>query len=182
MVNFKDLRNKRELTQAQLAEMVNVSENTIQNWESGKTRPKGDNLNQYLKALGIKDQAEMARVIGEIAAAAYGDDSEIVDNIPYFLFPEDSDIIEKIKGCSATAEELDMVGYEDYVSKRGSYARAERRTEGDHILEFAFFEKYGGFNATMKRLKEIKSRLGKLKLDALSFAYNNPNCAHLIKK
>ena len=68
MADLKELRIKMGLTQSELAEKVGVSENTIQNWENGKTMPKGDNLNQYLSALGIKDQAEMKRIVGEMPA------------------------------------------------------------------------------------------------------------------
>lgn len=39
-LDIKDLRTKLGLTQKQFAEMVGVSVNTIQNWESGGTIPK----------------------------------------------------------------------------------------------------------------------------------------------
>lgn len=39
-LDIKDLRTKLGLTQKQFAEMVGVSANTIQNWESGGTIPK----------------------------------------------------------------------------------------------------------------------------------------------
>ncbi len=39
-LNIKDLRTKLGLTQRQFAELVGVSVNTIQNWESGGTIPK----------------------------------------------------------------------------------------------------------------------------------------------
>lgn len=39
-LDIKNLRTKLGITQKQLAEMVGVSVNTIQNWESGGTIPK----------------------------------------------------------------------------------------------------------------------------------------------
>ena len=171
MADFKELRNKIGLTQSELAEKVGVSENTIQNWEGGKITPKGDNLKRYLRELGVTDHADMAK----IAAASYIGEVDDVDNIPYFLFEEGSIQIEKIKACSATAEELDMLGYEQYVTNyRGKYAKREMRTENRYPLEFSFFERYGGFNTTMKKLSDVKSRLGSLWIDALEYAEKNP--------
>lgn len=171
MADFKELRNKLGLTQAELAETVCVSENTIQNWENGKITPKGDNLKRYLRALGVTDFAEMAK----IAASSYIGETDEVDNIPYFLFEEDSAQIEKVKACSVSGEELDMLAYEQYVTNyRGKYAKRERREENRYPLEFSFFERYGGFNATMKKLADVKLRLGNLWLDALDYAEKNP--------
>lgn len=171
MADFKELRNKIGLTQSELAEKVGVSENTIQNWESGKITPKGDNLKRYLRELGVTDHAEMAK----IAATSYIGEVDEVDNIPYFLFEGGSAQVEKVKACSATGEELDMLGYEQYVTNhRGKYAKIEMRAENRFPLEFAFFERYGGFNATMKKLSDVKLRLGNLRTDALEYAEKNP--------
>lgn len=157
--------------EAELAETVCVSENTIQNWENGKITPKGDTLKRYLRALGVTDFAEMAK----IAASSYIGETDEEDNIPYFLFEEGSTQIEKVKACSVSGEELDMLAYEKYVTNyRGKYAKRERREENRYPLEFAFFERYGGFNATMKKLADVKSRLGNLRLDALDYVEKNP--------
>ena len=39
-LNIKELRKKMDITQKQLAEMVGVTTNTVQNWEAGGTIPK----------------------------------------------------------------------------------------------------------------------------------------------
>lgn len=178
MVDLKELRNRIGLTQLELSEKVGVSENTIQNWESGKTIPKGDNFKRYLDALEIKNPSERQNIAGEIAGASASDGEELVDNIPYFLFDEDSNVIKKIKKCYASAEELDMLGYAEYINYRGKYANREHRGDTRFPLEFAFFEKYGGFNATMKKLSDARSRLDRLYEDALTFAVNNPGCEY----
>ena len=49
MADFKELRKKQGLTQAQLADILDVSVNTVQNWERGRNLPSGENLNKYLK-------------------------------------------------------------------------------------------------------------------------------------
>ena len=174
MVDLKELRNRVGLTQLELSEKVGVSENTIQNWESGKTCPKGDNFKRYLDALEIKNKSERKRIAGEIAGSSASDSTEVIDNIPYFLFDEDSNEINRIKECYASAEDLDMLGYANYVSFRGKYANLERRGDARFLLEFAFFEKFGGFNATMKKLADSRSRLGGLYNDALEFGEKHP--------
>lgn len=177
MADFKELRKKHELTQAQLADILDVSVNTIQNWERGRNLPSGDNLNKYLKALGITNQVDITRIIGEISIANYNEENaETLGNVPTFLFADDSQEIILIRNCYATAEELDMLGYAEYVKWDSKYSRLERRGDTKFPLEFAFFEKYGGFNATMKKLSEARARLGRLRGDALEFAERNPGC------
>jgi len=177
MADFKELRKKQGLTQQKLAEKLDVTVNTIQNWEHGRNLPSGDNLNKYLKALGITNPVDVTRIVGEISTATYNEDCiDELGNVPTFLFADDSQELITIKQCYATAEELDMLGYADYISWNGRYAKADKRGEQRYQMEFAFFEKYGGFNATMKKLSEARRRLGRLRADALEFAVNNPGC------
>lgn len=171
MVDLKELRKKAGLTQEQLAEKVYVSVNTIQNWENKKTAPKGDNINKYLDALRIRNKDERNEIIAELNSVTYVDESDMIDNIPYFLFSEDSEQLDKIRECYATAEELDMLGYAYYVSGR-KYSNA--RNGVNWPLDFAFFEKYGGFNTTRKKMADVHNRLGKLYEDAIFFAEKNP--------
>lgn len=177
MADFKELRKKQKLTQAELAEMLDVTVNTIQNWEHGRNLPKGENLNKFLKALGITNQVDITRIVGEISTANYNVEStDDLGNVPAFLFDDDSKEALAIKQCYASAEELDMLGYAEYVKWNSKYSTIERRGDAKFPLEFAFFEKYGGFNATMKKLSEVRGRLGRLRGDALEFAERNPGC------
>ena len=178
MSNFKELRKKQGLTQAQLADILDVSVNTVQNWERGRNLPSGENLNKYLKALGITSQVDITRIVGEISTASYNDDSDTVGNIPAFLFAADSEIFRQIQNCFASAEELDMLGYAEYVSWNGRYSKIDRRGDARYPLEFAFFEKYGGYNATRKKMSEARKRLGRMYNDALTFAEQNPGCEY----
>ena len=133
-------------------------------------------MNQYLSALGIKSQAEMKRIAGEISVVSSMDEHEVIDNTPYFLFPEGSEQVERIRNCYASAEELDMLAYVDYVSWNGKYSKLERRGDTRYPLEFAFFERYGGYNATRKKISDARKRLGGLYSEALAFAEENPGC------
>jgi len=173
MVDFKALRKKCGLTQAELAEKVGVSENTIQNWESGKIIPKGENFNNYLRELRITDQAEVKRIFSNLTEASYIKNLETVDYVPYFLFDDKPEQVDKIKNCYASAQELDMLGYADYLIPKG---RAIGDVRIAFPMEFAFFEKHGGFNQTMKIMHEARLRLGRLVEDAINFAKENPGC------
>lgn len=51
--NIYELRKERGLTQEQLAEEVNVSRQTISNWELGETQPNPDQLILLSKSLNI---------------------------------------------------------------------------------------------------------------------------------
>lgn len=39
--NVKDIREKLRISQNEFAQMIGVSENTIQNWEQGRRKPLG---------------------------------------------------------------------------------------------------------------------------------------------
>lgn len=177
MADFKELRKKQKLTQAQLADILDVSVNTVQNWERGRNLPSGENLSKYLKALGITNQVDLARMVGEISTVSY-DDSDTVGNVPAFLFDANSETFKQIQNCFASAQELDMLGYAEYVSWNGRYSKIDRRGDARYPLEFAFFEKYGGYNATRKKMSEARKRLGRMYNDALTFAEQNPGCEY----
>lgn len=50
---IRDLRKNRGLTQAQLAERLGVSQQTIGQWETGKSSPKIQSINKLAQALGV---------------------------------------------------------------------------------------------------------------------------------
>lgn len=51
---IKEYRKKKNLTQAQLAELVNVDDKHISCIESGKNFPSADLLERFAKALGVE--------------------------------------------------------------------------------------------------------------------------------
>lgn len=53
MLNIKELREEKNLTQTQLAELIGVSMRTIQNWESGDKNITVSKLLKLNKALGV---------------------------------------------------------------------------------------------------------------------------------
>ena len=51
--NILDLRKKSGLSQEQLGEKVNVTRQTISNWELGETQPNPDQLKLLSQALNV---------------------------------------------------------------------------------------------------------------------------------
>ncbi len=52
----KNIRKLKKITQKQLAEQLNISENTIYNYESGKNKPNYNNREKIMKFLEIKEE------------------------------------------------------------------------------------------------------------------------------
>lgn len=50
---IKSLREKRKLTQKELAEQINVSDKTISKWETEKGLPDVSVIEELAKALGV---------------------------------------------------------------------------------------------------------------------------------
>lgn len=178
MTELKKLREKIKLTQEEVAIKMDVSVNTVQNWESGRNVPKLDVLNRLLKALGVSGANERANIIGRMVISNYNDENElnITEKLPYFLFEDQAEELEKVKLCMASSEELDMLAYVEYVRGMRRYKRFSDDIDIRFPLEFAFFEKYGGYNKTMNKINDVTKRLGSLKSDALKYALENPGC------
>ena len=51
--NIYNLRKSKKLSQEQLAEIVNVTRQTISNWELGETSPNPEQLKILSKALNV---------------------------------------------------------------------------------------------------------------------------------
>lgn len=51
-MRFKVLREKANLTQAQVAEALSIGQSTVSMWESGENLPRADKLPQLARLLG----------------------------------------------------------------------------------------------------------------------------------
>lgn len=54
MNGLKAIREKNHMTQAELAEKLNISRTTVTNWESGVNKPRADMLVTLSKLLHCK--------------------------------------------------------------------------------------------------------------------------------
>ena len=50
---LRKYRNKNEMSQPKLAELMGISRNTITNWENDKCRPEVDSIRELCTMLGI---------------------------------------------------------------------------------------------------------------------------------
>lgn len=84
MIKFSEfLKEKRaaaNLTQDKLAELMEVSPTSVQNWESGKNKPQKTKLSDLAKHLRI-ETVELE--------AAFNDDGEDFPNFPFFMFTDE---------------------------------------------------------------------------------------------
>lgn len=179
MVTLKELREKAGYTQDKISDELGVTTNTIQYWEKNNNISKNDLRNKILELYGFKTPEERAQIIGQLGIIGYEDRGQVQsDYFPTFIYEEDSEEYHKIMNCWASSEELDMLAYAEYMRKGSIVYGSKRKEEVNSIsmpMEFAFFEKYGGFNKTMHRLNEVRERLGNLLKDALEFALANPS-------
>ncbi|WP_432792134.1 helix-turn-helix domain-containing protein [Peptacetobacter hiranonis] len=53
---IKNIRKLKKITQKQLAEILNISENTIYNYESGKNKPNNSNREKIMNFLEIREE------------------------------------------------------------------------------------------------------------------------------
>ena len=75
-----DLRKKKGLTQAQLAEMLNISNKTISRWETGEGYPEVTLLSPLAKALGITVDELLAESAPEPDQSDQPENNEYVDD------------------------------------------------------------------------------------------------------
>jgi transcriptional regulator with XRE-family HTH domain len=94
----KEKRTEANLTQDQLAELMKVSLNSVQGWESGKYKTKKARLADLAKHLGV-DANELESV--------YNDDGEDFSNFPSFLYTDNQNEI--IKTLRLTPEHKELV-------------------------------------------------------------------------
>lgn len=94
----KEKRTEANLTQDQLAELMNVSLNSVQGWESGKYKTKKTRLADLAKHLGVEvDELE----------SAYNDDGEDFSNFPSFMYTDEQNEI--ISTLRLTPEHKELV-------------------------------------------------------------------------
>lgn len=79
-LNIKDLRQKLGITQKELAKMVGVSENTVQNWEYGRKIP--NTKHQILCALMEGKTLKTHQYYGGEGSEQFGESQSIVPLIP----------------------------------------------------------------------------------------------------
>lgn len=93
-VRLKNLRKQKDLTQDELAKMINVTKSTISYYKSGSRVPTVSNLYELARALNVSFDYLMGNDEFEVA-----DDSE-VKNYGMYMAKEEVEFIKEIRRYS----------------------------------------------------------------------------------
>lgn len=121
-VYISRLRSYSKITQEQLAEKMEVSKTTIQNWESGRTKVKPT----HLKRLAYLFNVPETKLIEELN---HDNDSVCKDIFPYFLIDGDDELIGIIKSLHLNLNQQELFGLIclycpdslEYISQQGIF-------------------------------------------------------------
>lgn len=152
---LKKLRDEANLTQEAVAAELSVSVNTVQNWERTGRITK-ESLHQLLDLYKVSSSKRDGVVL-----TIFGDDREVekenaVDNFPEFLFADRPDVVAAVRNAVLSADEMELFGYAYYMWNccGGEYGYGPKHWP----IEYAVFEKYGGYFATQKAIENIKEK------------------------
>lgn len=111
---LKKLRDEANLTQEAVATELNVTVNTVQNWERTGRITK-ESLHQLLDLYKVSSSKRDGVVL-----TIFGDDREVekenaVDNFPEFLFADRPDVVATVRNAVLSAEEMELFGYAYYM-------------------------------------------------------------------
>ena len=144
---LKSLREKENVTQEFVADKLNVSVNSVQNWErNDKMQP--ETLHQLLDLYKV-DKATRDSTVLSIFGRNEESEEDPVDNFPYFLFQDRPDIIKAAQETVLSVEEMELFGYSCYVEK--TYRKK---------YNYFDFKEFGGYFNSMKMIGNIKSKIG----------------------
>jgi transcriptional regulator with XRE-family HTH domain len=68
MIELRDLRRRRFMTQKDLAEKVGVAYQTIQTWENGTAQPRLRHIPRLAEVLGVPAEELLEALEGKVAA------------------------------------------------------------------------------------------------------------------
>lgn len=141
--NFgKKLRQARlnaNFTQEKIADKMNVSVTSIQNWESGKTNIRDSRLKELSEFYNISLSTLIKDKFGSL-------DEDIKDNFPYFLFDDNTNKIINTLHLSLIQQELFSMLYiydAEYLHKK--YMDSDMLTLREDLkkLSYEFINKIG---------------------------------------
>lgn len=97
------LRNYSKMTQEQLAEQMEVSKTTIQNWENGRTKVKSAHLKKLAYLFNVSETVLISELNRD-------NDSMRNDNFPYFLIDDDEELTGIIKSLHLNLNQQELFG------------------------------------------------------------------------
>ncbi len=142
---FREMSNK---TQEELADQMGVSVGTIQNWESGRTLISAPQFHIFCDKCNITNDNRNKALLELFGKQQTAEKTDEKDNFPYFLFEEETDLIERARDLTLSEEEMELFGYDFYMSHFT-----------DKPLDYAIFKDHGGFFRTKGMIDDIENRL-----------------------
>lgn len=153
---LKKLREINGFTQEEVAEKMEVTVNTIQNWERSNKVPKGDDLNRLLDLYEADNNTREKVILGMYNKKSECVCDEETDNFPHFLFEKNFPKTDQaVRNIILNKEEIDLFGYLFYLSKE-VYTYKDIYSH----LEYNVFNKFGGYFRTNNILKNIRLKTG----------------------
>ncbi len=100
---IRSLRSYSKMTQEQLAEKMEVSRPTIQNWESGRTKVKPENIKKLAYLFNVPETDLLSELNRD-------NDFMRNDRFPYFLLEHDEQLIGIIKSLHLNLNQQELFG------------------------------------------------------------------------
>ena len=155
------LRDEAGMTQEAVANMMDVSVNTIQNWERCDRMPT-EQMDKLFRLYGIRKERRQ-KIVDEMI---FGRDNEEdgPDNFPSFLFPDHPEYHETAKRIVFDEKEMELFGYCEYLDRGdgddccGIGYRYRPGTK-PKATEYHVFEKFGGVFSTLAMKAEIYEKV-----------------------
>lgn len=172
---LKRLRNAAKLTQEQVAEKLEVSTNTVQNWENGRNKIGNKKLHKLLDLYEV-DSETRKRVVEEL----YGQDPVIVKpktyTFPENLFdPDFIDTVRKLEALELNMEEMDILVYCYWTKDKVFFNKELELRDRTCKFKYTFFRAHGGMSQALSKIQKLDQRLeaipGNVE-DTYRFLYN----------
>lgn len=77
---LKETRLQKGFTQKEIADLLNVTQSSYSNWESGKAKPLRKNIKKIAKILEVSPEYLLGRDLNKSENVFYGDKHTINDN------------------------------------------------------------------------------------------------------
>lgn len=190
---LKRLRNAAKLTQEQVAEKLEVSTNTVQNWESGRNKIGNKKLHKLLDLYEV-DSETRKRVVEEL----YGQDPVIVKPKTY-TFPENLfepgfiDTVRKFEALELNMEEMDILVYCYWTKDKAFFNKKLELRDRTCKFEYTFFQAHGGMSQALSKIQKLDQKLEAIPGDVedtedteytyrflYNWSLNNPNSGFIL--
>ncbi|WP_338230837.1 helix-turn-helix transcriptional regulator [Lactiplantibacillus paraxiangfangensis] len=76
---IKELRKQSKLSQRELAHLINVSQQTVGSWETGRSEPNSEMINKLSDYFGVTTDFLLGHDIGAVDTPSWATASDVID-------------------------------------------------------------------------------------------------------